>query len=140
MAFINRVPVRFPDVDYARVLYFPRFFDYCHRTFEDLFQSEGLPYAKLIQEQNLGFPTVHSEADFRAPLKFGDVARIELEVLTLGERSVTCRHRLFVEATGVLSAEVKIVSACIDIKAFRGTDIPEHLRQLFGRYLANSLK
>ncbi len=135
MAFIHRIPVRFADVDYARVLYYPRFFDYCHRTFEDFFHSEGLPYDALIQGQNLGFPTVHAEADFRSPLRFGETARIELSVTKVGVRSVHCRYRFYAGESATLAAEIRIVSACISISGFTGVDTPASLRALFERHL-----
>ena len=138
MSFTNRIPVRFPDVDYARVLYFPRFFDYCHRSFEDFFASEGLSYSKLIQEQHVGFPTVHTEADFRSPLKFGDTARLELSILSLSEKSVSTRYQIFSDAN-VLCAEIKIISACIDMRQFRGTVIPENVKAFLGSHLATGI-
>ena len=37
MPFIARIPVRFGDVDYARIVYYPRLLHLLHVAFEELF-------------------------------------------------------------------------------------------------------
>ena len=48
-----------------------------------------LSYAALLTERKLGFPIVNSEAEFFAPLRLGDTARIVMDVIKLWKRSVT---------------------------------------------------
>ncbi|MFN0063958.1 MAG: acyl-CoA thioesterase [Myxococcaceae bacterium] len=135
MAFDFKIPVRFSDVDYARVVYYPRFFDYCHHAFEAFFPAEvGISYAELLERRNVGFPTVHAEGDFRAPLRFGEICRVRLETLKQTSRSLTCRYRFFVGAEAEPRAECNIVTAAIDMHAFRAVEIPEDVRQAFSRH------
>lgn len=136
MAYTQRIDVRFPDVDFARVVYFPRLFDYCHRAFEDFFGAEvGLPYARMLNERRVGFPVRHAEADFRAPLKFGDVCRVVMEVLHLGDKAITCRYRLMLGETDRLCAEVRITQVTIHMDTFAGQPMPDDVRQAFARHL-----
>ena len=137
MAYTQRIDVRFADVDFARVVYFPRLFDYCHRTFEDFFSAEvGLPYARMLGERKVGFPVRHAEADFRAPLRFGDVCRVVMEVAALGDRSLTCRYRLMLGETDRLCAEARITQVTIQMDTFTAQPMPEDLRAIFTRHLA----
>ena len=73
MPFTQRLTIRFDQVDYARVVYYPRFFELSHQVFEAFFeQAVGVSYPKMLMDRKVGFPTVHAEADFKRPLKFGD--------------------------------------------------------------------
>ena len=87
--FVFTVPVRFADVDHAGIVYYPRFFHYFHLAFEELFRQRigGRAYVDLLDKDRVGFPAVRAEAEYRAPLKFGDTAEIELTVERLGKTS-----------------------------------------------------
>jgi 4-hydroxybenzoyl-CoA thioesterase len=133
-SFTRDVLVRFPDVDYARVVYFPRYFDFCHRVFEDFFAAEvHVPYPDMLVGRGVGYPSVHASADFQAPLRMGDTARIELTTQAVGVGSLTLRYRVL--NGGVLCATVDIVSASIDMKAFTPVPLPDDVRAAFERFL-----
>jgi 4-hydroxybenzoyl-CoA thioesterase len=132
--FARDIPVRFPDVDYARVVYYPRFFDYSHRVFEDFFAAEvGLPYADMLQKRNLGFPSVSAKADFQHPLRFGDLAHIEMDTVAVGNSAITCRYRF--SRSGTPCAQLEIVTATIDLTRFVGAPVPDDVRSAFERFL-----
>ena len=65
MAYTTKVRVRFGDEDHAQIVYYPRFFNFFHVAFEDFFGDQGHPYQKVLDEDQVGFPTVHIE-DFEA--------------------------------------------------------------------------
>jgi 4-hydroxybenzoyl-CoA thioesterase len=132
MPFVRELTVRFPDVDYARVVYYPRFFDYSHQVFEDFFAAEvGLPYARMLQDRKLGFPSVHASADFSGPLRFGDLVRIEMSTDAIGDKSITSRYRFSVSTRPC--AELKIVTAVVDLDRFAGVPVPDDVRAAFER-------
>lgn len=90
------MPVRFGDCDPAGIIYFPRFFHFFHEAMETWFgEALGLPYAELIHGRLLGFPAVHTEADFRVPCRMGDVIHVELRVVELGTSSIRFGYRVF---------------------------------------------
>src|SRR3954453_22256147 len=110
MAFTKKIPVRFEDVDFARVVFFPRLFAYCHQAFEDFFGAAvGISYAQMLQKRKVGYPSVHAEADFKHPLRFGDTARIVMETIKLSSKSITSRYRIYLGDSKTLCAEVEIV-------------------------------
>jgi 4-hydroxybenzoyl-CoA thioesterase len=136
MAFETKLYIRFHHVDFARVVYFPRFFDYCHQVFEDFVQAEfGRSYCSLMQEEGLGFPLVHAEADFKKPFRFGETARVVLEVKHMGETSLSCRYVFFHEGEGEAAAIITLVGACIELKHFKPTPIPGQWREVFFKHL-----
>ncbi|MCL2012888.1 MAG: acyl-CoA thioesterase [Cystobacterineae bacterium] len=159
MAFETKLYIRFHHVDFARVVYFPRFFDYCHQVFEDFVQAEfGRSYHSLMEKEGLGFPLVHAEADFKTPFRFGEIARVVLEIKHMGETSLSCLYTFFHEGTppqeetlsqegtpphegeNVLkeakeaAARITLVGSCIHLKQFKPTPIPEGWRSIFAKH------
>ncbi len=136
MAFTKKIPVRFDDVDFARVVYFPKLFGYCHQVFEDFFgEAVGIPYAQMLQKRKVGYPSVHAEADFKHPLRFGDVARISMETVKLSSKSITNRYQLFLNDSATLCAEVEIITVPIDMDTFKAKPVPEDVRMAFLNHL-----
>src|SRR6266436_6043673 len=70
MAFRTSVPVRFGDVDHAGIVFYPKFFVYFHEAFERFFDDARITYERLIAERRIGFPTVHIDCDYLAPLRY----------------------------------------------------------------------
>jgi len=130
--FTARLPVRFADIDWARVVYFARYFDFAHRCFEDFFNEHAkLPYAAVLAERKLGFPIVHSEGEFFAPLRLGDTARVVMEVTRLSKRSVTSRFTFFRGEGDEKVAVITLKQAAIDTTDFRGIELPDDIHGLF---------
>jgi len=125
-------PVRFADVDHAGIVYYPRFFHYFHVAFEELWRQRIGPaaYSKIIDDDRIGFPAVRAECDFKAPLKFGDTADIELSIPRLGGKSITFRYRVFRSADRALCAEGQVVCAVVDLAKFVAVPIPEHVGEM----------
>ena len=137
MAYLQRLGVRFDDVDHAQIVYFPRLFGYCHWVFEDFFGLEvKVPYAQMLNERGVGFPTVHAEADFKSPLRFGDVCRVELQTLKLSEQSITNQYRLYLGETQTLCAHVQIAVVAVQMVTFKPMPLPDDVRAAFERHLA----
>ena len=73
MVHSSEFVIRFGEIDQAGIVYYPRFFNYYHQTFEDWFEYElGVSYAKVLKEERMGFPIVKIHSEFFKPLHFGD--------------------------------------------------------------------
>lgn len=83
------VRVHWGHCDPAGIVYFPRFFEMFHEAMETWFsEGLGLPYEELIVARKIGFPSVHTEADFRRPTRFGETIAVELRVRETGHTSI----------------------------------------------------
>jgi 4-hydroxybenzoyl-CoA thioesterase len=134
MVFTHKLRVAFDDVDYAGIVYYPRFFHYFHLAFEELLFSalaDRGGYRALLDERRIGFPAVHSEADYKKPLRFGDWMIIEVHAEHVGAKSITLRYTVIAHESGEVCAEGRVTSAVVDLTVFRAVNIPDDLRTLF---------
>jgi 4-hydroxybenzoyl-CoA thioesterase len=131
--FRRAYPIRFGDIDHAGIAFYPSLLRLVHEAFEDAW-AEGLgrPYAEVCDGAHLGFPAVHLDADFAAPLRFGERVEIAVSVPRVGTRSVTWRYAL-TRSDGVAAARLDVTTATVDLRTFAGCPVPDWCRTLLGR-------
>jgi 4-hydroxybenzoyl-CoA thioesterase len=72
------ITVDFADCDPARIVFYPRYYEWFDRATERIFRERGMPWPQLwAQYQMAGLALVDTSASFRGPARFGD--RITLE-------------------------------------------------------------
>jgi 4-hydroxybenzoyl-CoA thioesterase len=128
--------VRFEDIDAAQIVFFGRFFGYCHDALEAFFGALEGGYANLVMNRHVGFPAVHVESDFKSPLRYGDTARIAVSVTKIGAKSATLRFDITRSDTNVAVATVTIVHAVSDLTRLRAIEIPSDVRALLEKHLS----
>jgi 4-hydroxybenzoyl-CoA thioesterase len=134
-----KVAVRWGDCDPAGIVFFPRFFEMFHEAMESWFGERlGAPYEAVIVRRKLGFPSVHTEADFRTPTRFGENVVIELRLGHLGRTSMRLDYMLLGEA-GDVRATGATVCAVMDLDPQRDTfhravPLPDDLREAMERF------
>jgi len=120
--------VRFEDVDAAGIVFFAHIFSYCHEAMEELFASLDGGYVKLITERRIGLPAVRVEADFHAPLRYGDAVRIDVTVPHVGTTSCTLVYNVARASDGARAATVKHVCVVSDLTRLAKVTIPDDVR------------
>jgi 4-hydroxybenzoyl-CoA thioesterase len=133
--FHFRRPVRFADVDAARLVFFSRFLEYCHDALEGLFDALPGGYPHLTAVRDIGIPTVHVEIAYKAPLRYGDVAAFEIDVLRVGRTSVTVQHTIRREADATVCAVVRHVFVTARLSGNQPVPVPDDLRALLATHL-----
>src|ERR1043166_3317558 len=69
--------VRWGDVDWAGIVFYPRFYEWFDLACDALFESLGLPWPALFPRHGIvGVPIVESGARFVSPVRLGDLVRI----------------------------------------------------------------
>ena len=140
MAYTSTQKIRFDDVDGAGIVYYPRFLHLCHAAFEDFFDDVApFGYPQLIRDKRLGFPTVHIEADFKAPLAYGDIAVVTLSVVRVGTSSMTVAYEVFRKRDSTLCFTASITAVLIDLDTQKSQPITDELRGVLERYLVNRM-
>ena len=120
--FRHPIEIRWGDCDPAAIMYFPRFFERFHDAMEHWFhRALDFPYDTLILGRRLGLPSVHTEADFRAPCRFGERLVVELRVPRLGRTSLELAYRVMADGEPEPRLTGRTVCALMDLDPARPT-------------------
>lgn len=133
---VHERAVRFEEVDAAGIVFFGRFMEYCHEAMERFFDGVPGGYVGLIMKRRIGFPAVHVDAKWKAPLRYGDAMRIEVSVANVGKTSSTFRYRFVRKADDVECALVEHVTVCSTLDTMQKTPLPDDCRTLLESHLA----
>lgn len=121
--------VDFPMVDLANIAYYPRIFDLAHRFFEDSWVPIcNIRYADLLLSRKVGFPVVHVESDFHAPLRYGDTITATIWIDRVGESSCTWGYEFHNQLSELLWTSTQ-VTVCVDMNSMSRISIPADLRK-----------
>ncbi len=135
MTFRTKLRYRFGDIDDAGIAYYPKLMHYFHCAFEDWW-SDGLghSYAKLMHDDKLGFPAVKVEAEFFAPVFYGDEPVVHLGVLRIGGASVTIGFWMTKEGSDKPLCRARIVTASVDMDTMKKRELPAVWREQFAAF------
>ena len=136
MAFTSLLKIRFDDVDGAGIVYYPQFFHLCHKAFEDFFDdAASVSYPQLINDFHRGFPTVAISSEFTAPLRYGDIALVQLAIERIGTSSATFRYEIRRKQDSRLCFTAQITKVLMDLDSNTVLPIPEDMRALLENIL-----
>ena len=131
MPFRRRYPIRFGDIDHAGIAFYPALLRLCHDAFEDAWaHGMGRPYQGVCDDEHLGFPAVHIDADFSAPLRYGNEVEVVVAITRIGTKSVTWRYQFIRQPDGVPAAELKVTTGVVDLRTFTSCELPDWCRKL----------
>ena len=128
--FTKKEKIKFKHVDYAGIVFYPRFLEMLNDLVEDWFEEAlDRPFSK-IHETN-GIPTVDLKIQFKKAARLGEVLTKKLWVINLGGASVNCGFR-FEDEQGktCLEGEVTLVNVVIseDRNAIKAEPFSEEIK------------
>ena len=108
--FTKQEKIRFKHVDYAGIVFYPRFLEMLNDLVEDWFEEAlDRPFSK-IHETN-GIPTVDLKVQFKKAARLGEILTKNLWVNYLGGSSINCGFEfLDEEGKTCLEGEVTLVN------------------------------
>lgn len=129
--FIKTEVVRFKHVDFAGIVFYPRFLEMLNDLVEDWFGDElDRPFSKIHTTN--GIPTVDLNVRFKSPARIGDVLTKSLWVKKLGGSAVTCGFEfLHSDQSICLEGEVTLVNVGLDkeTKQIKAVGFSEETRE-----------
>ena len=147
--FTKQEKIRFKHVDYAGIVFYPRFLEMLNDLVEDWFEEAlDRPFSKMHdtrqgrtgQSQTNGIPTVDLKVQFKQPARLGEVLTKKLWVIKLGGASVHCGFR-FEDENGktCLEGEVTLVNVGIsdDRSNIKAEAFNEEMKAKISNYLIN---
>ena len=134
--FIKKETIRFKHVDYAGIVFYPRFLEMLNDLVEDWF-AEALerPFSK-IHETN-GIPTVDLKVQFKNAARIGEILTKKLWVKDLKSSSVVCGfHFVNQQEKTVLEGEVTLVNVAIaeDRKTIKAEAFNDEVKAKIEKY------
>ncbi len=132
MSWQTRMRYRFGDIDDAGIAYYPKLLHYFHCAFEDWW-AEALqhPYPRLLHDDKLGFPTVKLEAEFFAPIRYGDEPLVHLGILRLGTGSVEFGFWMTKGDEARPACRARVLTATVDMGTMQKCQLPTTWRARF---------
>ncbi|WNM17938.1 acyl-CoA thioesterase [Flavobacterium capsici] len=134
--FIKQEKIRFKHIDYAGIVFYPRFLEMLNDLVEDWFE-EALqrPFSKM-HETN-GIPTVDLKVQFKNPARLGETLTKKLWVKELKTSSILCGFQYVnQENKTVLEGEVTLVNVKIeeDRKTIKAEAFNEEMKSRIEKY------
>jgi 4-hydroxybenzoyl-CoA thioesterase len=134
--FIKSEKVRFKHVDYAGIVFYPRFLEMLNDLVEDWFEEAlDRPFSK-IHETN-GIPTVDLKVQFKKAARIGAILTKSLWVVRLGSASIVCGFQFENEQKEVcLEGEVTLVNVAIqeDRNGIKAEPFNDEMKNLISQF------
>lgn len=129
--FRHPMVVAFQDVDAAGIVFFARIFRYLHDGYAAFLAAHGFPLHVAFAQGTFTAPLVHAEADFLAPMRFGDEVDVCLVAVEVVGSRVSFGFRI--EGAGLVRAVGKTVHMFVDRDSFERAPIPGELARVLER-------
>lgn len=126
------------DCDFLGHMNVSRYFAACSDGVFALQTEMGLTASDMRSGRRLSFAVVHAESDFRTELAAGDSIYLETEVLELGTKSITFRHRLFRAEDRALAFETRFKCVMLGLQTRKAEAIPDSVREKAKQWLAKA--
>lgn len=116
--------IQFQEIDAAGVLYFAQFHDIAHQVYDQALLEVGYDLSSALAAKQYGYPLVHTEADFRWPLRYGDTVAIDVSCTRIGEKSYTIATQWSLSASAETVASLTHIHACVDMNTMQSAPVP----------------
>jgi 4-hydroxybenzoyl-CoA thioesterase len=137
MIFTKQEKIRFQHIDFAGIVFYPRFLEMLNGIVEDWFEEAlDRPFSKM-HETN-GIPTVDLKIQFKSPARLGEVLTKKLWVKELRNSSILCGFQFVNESENtVLEGEVTLVNVSIseDRSTVKSEAFNEEMKSKISTYI-----
>ncbi len=128
--FTYRRRVEFRDTDMAGIVHFSVFHAYMEEAEHAFLRSLGLGVISEFEGQQISFPRVNANCNYRRAIKFEQEIDIQVSIERVGSKSITYSHYFCHEGETV--AEGSITAVCCFIEhgsAPLSCEIPSEFRE-----------
>jgi 4-hydroxybenzoyl-CoA thioesterase len=137
MIFTKQEKIRFKHIDYAGIVFYPRFLEMLNDLVEDWFEEAlDRPFSKM-HETN-GIPTVDLKVQFKNAARIGETLSKKLWVAELKSSSIVCGFQFTnQEDKTVLEGEVTLVNVKIqeDRQSIKAEPFNEEMKSKISKYI-----
>ena len=87
--------VEFSETDMAGIMHYSNFFKFMETAEHAFYRSIGLSVVMKDADPPLGWPRVHAECDYSAPLRFEDLVEVHMLVKEKKNKALTYAFRFY---------------------------------------------
>ena len=135
--FIKKEKIRFKHIDYAGIVFYPRFLEMLNDLVEDWFEEAlDRPFSKM-HETN-GIPTVDLKVQFKNAARIGEILTKKLWVKELKSSSIVCGFQFENQKEQtVLEGEVILVNVKIqeDRQSIKAEVFNEEIKEKISSFI-----
>ncbi|WP_338409646.1 thioesterase family protein [uncultured Flavobacterium sp.] len=135
--FIKKEKIKFKHVDYAGIVFYPRFLEMLNDLVEDWFEEAlNRPFSKM-HETN-GIPTVDLKVQFKKAARLGEILTKKLWVKNLGAASILCGFKFEDELEKTcLEGEITLVNVIFteDRNNIKATSFNEEIKTKITKFI-----
>ena len=118
--------ISFSDCDPAGIMFFSRAFEIAHTAYEKFMHANDL--GDYFGKRDVIIPLVHAEADYRKPLKPGDIVVAMVKLGEIKENSFRLTYNIYTTGNEI-AIKVKTVHATVLKDGFKKCPVPEDLQK-----------
>lgn len=126
------------DCDFLGHMNVSKYFAACSDGVFTIQSEMGLTANDMSCGRRLSFAVVHAESDFKSELTAGEAIRLETEVLELGGKSITFRHRLIRSEDSTVAFETTFKCVMLNIETRRAEAMPEAVRSAAAKWMLDA--
>ncbi len=127
------VELRYADTDQMGLIYFARHLIYADEAVGKFFKTNGI---NLLEYEKAGIyiAVVHTEIDYKKPLKYGEYCEVDISIEKLGTSSISFKFLVF--GNNELKSEGRIVYVFINSLGSK-VEIPIEIRKKLEKFLTS---
>jgi acyl-CoA thioester hydrolase len=114
MIHVTRVRARYAETDVGGVVYHSNYLYWFEIGRTELMRDSGYRYAEFERERGLLLTVAETHLEYKSPVRYDDLVRVESWLDDVRRVGFTVRHRLYVEETGTFVCRGFIRLACVD--------------------------
>lgn len=117
-------PVEFYETDLAGIAHFSNFYRWMESAEHAFLREQGIE----LHDGEIGWPRVNAAADFKKPIKFGDLVRVSVLVAEIRTRSIRYTFEFRVNEDDAIHATGEVTAVCVELATMKSVEIPEEIR------------
>ncbi|NQV57311.1 MAG: acyl-CoA thioesterase [Rhodospirillales bacterium] len=125
----------FSDCDPAKIMFYPRYFQWFDRASQQIFNEVGLPWNETWAQYDMGgFPLVDASASFKAPARMDETVQMETWIDEWRGRTFVVKHVVSRDGEILVEGQEIRVWAVHDASrpaGIRAAEIPEEIKAKF---------
>ncbi|MCX7798532.1 MAG: acyl-CoA thioesterase [Melioribacter sp.] len=123
--FTTKIKTRFFEADPVGIIFYGNFFQYVHTAYEEFINSLKLKI-NFFNDYEYALPIIHAKADYKAPVRFGEIITVNIIVTKLKKSSFELSYEIL-NQKNIIVTKIKTVHVCVYKNNFKKTLLPKEL-------------